>query len=198
MELLNNEHTLTAFVSRNNDEQKTYKNNDNVYFKMADKDGNGTLKCNGWSIYKDGSRFMDVFNESLSSKKLTMSLNSRRQNDSTESLIAFVSKDSDEKNTLNDGDIVNFNGARGEGIGELIFNGWIINKINSMEKMMDIDNKSLLSKELTMTPDLSEHSLPVYSYTTNNHYSTFSNFSGGKRSRRRKSKKSRRSRKSIK
>lgn len=194
MELSNNEPTLTAFVSRNNDEQKTYKSGDNVYFKMADKDGNGTLKCNGWSIYKDGSKFMDVFNESLSSKKLTMSLNTRGQNNSTESLIAFVSKDSDEKNTLNDGDIVNFNGARGEGIGELRFNGWYINEINKMIKIMDIDNKSLLSKELTMTLDTSDHPLTVENRQLTG-YSPYGSYYGGKRSRRR-SKRSRKSRKS--
>jgi len=196
MALLNNESTLKAFVSSDRDKTNTYKNNDNVYFKMADKDGNGTLKCNGWSIYKDGSKFMDVFNESLSSKKLTMSLNSRGQND-FESLTAFV-PNSDEKNTLYDGDKVNYKGVLGEGVGELRFNGWIINKINSMNKIMDIDNKSLLSKELTMTPDTSRHPLSVYKAQLTGHQDNYTH--GGKRSRRKsrrsiKSRKFRRSRK---
>jgi len=187
-----NNTTLTAFVSKDSDMTNTYKNKDNVYFKKMDSEGNGTLHWDGWSIYVNNEGFMDVLDESLSSKKLTMSLNTRGQNNS-DSLTAFI-PNSDEQNTLYDGDTVNFKGVRGEGVGVLRFNGWSIREINSTNTIMDIDKKSLSSKELTMTPDNSSHPLPVFKSQLTG-YSTYGSYYGGKRSRRRKSKKSRRSRK---
>ena len=184
------EPTLTAFVSQGSEQTNTYKSGDKVKCDYGGKVVIGKLH-NGWSIYNNGSKSADLYKDRLESKNITITSTDTTQtaNTTEPTLTAFVSRVSDEQKTYKIGDKVKCDYGHGyELIGELR-NGWSIHNSYG-SNIMDIDNNSVLSKELTMTPDTS----PTV-YIHNPHYSTFADYSGGKRSRRRKSRKSRRSRK---
>ena len=192
MSLSNNEPTLTAFVSKESDEKNTYKSGDKVKCNYGEGTVTGELR-NGWSIYNsNGSKYADLYKDRLQSKNITITPYEPTQtsNSMEPTLTAFVSRGSDEQKTYKSGDTVKINYGYGpEVIGELR-NGWSIYSNGS--NIADLDNKAVLSKELTMTPDTSP---TVYnSGPHDKFFSTFANY-GGKRSRRRKSRKSRRSRK---
>ena len=186
------EPTLTAFVSKYSEQTNTYKSGDKVKCDYGGKVVIGELR-NGWSIYIEGIKYADLYKDRLESKNITITPNETTQTDSMEpTLTAFVSRGSDEQKTYKSGDTVKINYGYGpEVIGELR-NGWSIYNSNG-SNIADLDNKSVLSKELTMTPDTSP---TVYnSGPHDKFFSTFANYGyGGKRSRR-KSRKSRKSRK---
>ncbi len=107
-------------------------------------------------------------------------------------LTAFVSRDKDEQKTYKSGDKVYYKQGIYITAGELHYddNGWSIYEIKSPPKQMVVlDDNTLQSKEITMTP----YDPPTNTYNTpaDNGWGGH----GGKRSRRRKTKKSRRSRK---
>lgn len=187
------EPTLTAFVSKNNDEQKTYKSGDKVKCDY----GEGTVVIgklhNGWSIYIDGSKYADLDKDRLESKNITITPNETTQtaNTTEPTLSAFVSRNSEEQKTYKSGDIVKINYGYGPEVICELRNGWSIYNSNG-SNIADIDNKSVLSKELTITPDTS----PTVLKPQLTGFSTYGSFYGGKRSRRRKSRKLRKSRKS--
>ena len=193
MSLSNNEPTLTAFVSKESDEKNTYKSGDKVKCNYGEGTVTGELR-NGWSIYNsNGSKYADLYKDRLQSKNITITPYEPTQtsNSMEPTLTAFVSRGSDEQKTYKSGDTVKINYGYGpEVIGELR-NGWSIYSNGS--NIADLDNKAVLSKELTMTPDTSP---TVYnSGPHDKFFSTFANYGyGGKRSRR-KSRKSRKSRK---
>ena len=190
MSLSNNEPTLTAFVSKESDEKNTYKSGDKVKCNYGEGTVTGELR-NGWSIYIDGSKYADLYKDRLQSKNITITPYEPTQtsNSMEPTLTAFVSRGSDEQKTYKSGDTVKINYGYGpEVIGELR-NGWSIYSNGS--NIADLDNKAVLSKELTMTPDTS----PTVYNNQSTGFSTYGSYFGGKRSRRRKSRKSRRSRK---
>jgi hypothetical protein len=186
------EPTLTAFVSKKNDEKKTYKSGDRVICDYGDKVVTGELR-NEWSIYIDGIKHAVLYKDRLQSKDITITPNEPTQtaNSTEPTLTAFLSRDSEEEKTYKIGDKIKIKYYYGpEVIGELR-NGWSIYNGNGT-KYADLDNNSVLRKELIMTPDTS----PKVEYRQLTGYNNFDNYSyGGKRSRRR-SRKSRKSRKS--
>jgi hypothetical protein len=185
------EPTLTAFVSKDSNETKNYKSGDKVKCDYGEgKVVTGELR-NGWSIYSDGIKYADLYKERLQSKNITITPDEPTQiaNSMEPTLTAFVSRNNDEQKTYKSGDKVKCNYGYGpEVIGELR-NGWSIYNSNG-SNIADIDNKSVLSKELTITPDTS----PTISNPQSTGFSPYGSYYGGKRSRR-KSRKSRKSRK---
>ena len=184
------EPTLTAFVSKDSNETKTYNSGDKVKCDYREGTITGELR-NGWSIYSDGIKYADLDKDRLQSKNITITPNETTQtaNSMEPTLTAFVSKDSNETKNYKSGDTVEIDYGYGpKVIGELR-NGWSIYSNGS--NIADLDNKSVLSKELTITPDTS----PSVFKSQLTGYSTYGSYYGGKRSRRRrKTRKSRKSR----
>jgi len=68
------EPTLTAFVSKDNDEKKTYKSGDRVKFDGVNKGIGELVYQNVWSIYDiyEKTKIMDITDEIVKSKQITM------------------------------------------------------------------------------------------------------------------------------